>query len=354
MGDLDKDQSTPEQVESNIRKTAPKVTEPTANNLGYAMNSEKQSKYSKEQQPEDLRKLHENLVNIIHECNFPKIYVSNDKLWDFTDPSAKEIKDMVEEWIKISDKMVKWVFYMNPCFCLSLYLISKLKETYPNLAENIKLNVEIFKINDNPSAHAFIEIDDNKEWNHLIIDYARNNDVYIYRWKYHNYSDGVQPFLKDQKETTIVNIPANTFDDKDNIVSIAKKNEKNISKDFPWLSSNLIKWMLNGRTAWWVKDNSQDNYDERHKKYWDSPVYCFENGKDEQWNHKRIKIKIESNDPLKIYLLKSEDNKWNCDWSELKIDNTDPLNIKFKDWNNSTINFDNEFINNFLWSIVKK
>ena len=150
--------------------------------------------------------------------------------------------------------------------------------------------------------------------------------------------------------------------DKDGIVSIAKNNEESIlaqcSKhpEYPQLTSDTIAWMLNGRTKWWEKDNDKlgINYKNWHDKYWDSPVYCFENGKDEQWNHKRIKIKIESNDPLKIYLLKSEDNKWNCTWSELKIDNTDPLNINFKDWNNSTINFDNEFINNFLASIVNK
>ena len=98
-----------------------------------------------------------------------------------------------------------------------------LKKEYPSLVENIKLNVELFKINDNSSTHAFIEIKDGNE-EPLIIDYARNNDAYIYRWEYHNDSDGVQPFLKDQEGLTVVKITANMFDDGDNIGSIAKKN----------------------------------------------------------------------------------------------------------------------------------
>ena len=71
---------------------------------------------------------------------------------------------------------------MNPCISQTLYLINKLKKQLPHLSEKMDLCVEILKLSklNINSVHAFIHIN---VPNHepIIIDYAQDNDVYIYQ-----------------------------------------------------------------------------------------------------------------------------------------------------------------------------
>ena len=71
---------------------------------------------------------------------------------------------------------------MNPCISQTLYLINKLKKEFPHLSEKMELCVEIFnllKLNIN-SVHAFIHINV-ADHEPIIIDYAHDNDVFIYQ-----------------------------------------------------------------------------------------------------------------------------------------------------------------------------
>ena len=95
--------------------------------------------------------------------------------------------------------------------------------------------------------HAYILINtpDDKP---IIIDYARNNDVYVYQWDYLNRSS-----QKTETETTF-KIPAYSFNENDNIFAISKKFWiiKEWDTKFNDMINNLVKQLS--------KDNSESNY----------------------------------------------------------------------------------------------
>lgn len=141
---------------------------------------------------------------------------SNPEIDNICNHSAFDIKNRVNEG--------KWVLFMNPCISQTLYLIDKLKEEFPHLSENMNLCIETLRLSklNIRSIHTFIQINiPNKE--PLIIDYAHDNDVYIYQWDYTNRSSQA---IKTETIGNIPNIryvPVNSFSENDTIFDIAKR-----------------------------------------------------------------------------------------------------------------------------------
>jgi hypothetical protein len=71
---------------------------------------------------------------------------------------------------------------MNPCISQTLYLVNRLKKIFSHLSEHMDLCIEtliLSKLNIR-SVHTFIKINiPHRE--PIIIDYAHDNDVYIYQ-----------------------------------------------------------------------------------------------------------------------------------------------------------------------------
>ncbi len=309
---------------------------------------------------EQLRLLWKNVYRYAYEFNLPKVSVPNPKLSLFRDPSANDVGNYISTWIEVWNKDVKWVLYMNSCFCSTLYLIKKLKERHPDLAENIKLNIEILTYNNKLTAHAFIEVE-NGTWKPLVIDFARDDDIYIKRWKYKNWSKGAVHHCT-------ITIPSNKFEDGDNIYKIADKNKAEIAKyTLPndiTLTPEVISLMLDNRLNQWEKDNDWEGTDNspnylKWKKTNENPVFCFEDV-DENGEVKELQFKVEGNKESKgkkvsikiwqnkiLYMWSIIDSRI---WAELKINN-DKIYAKYPDWDRP-ISFSNKEIYKFLTSMA--
>lgn len=188
-----------------------------------------------------------NIDAIIKEWFLHKEYYPNPSNWqnveiaNICNHSASDIEERI--------KNGKWIFYMNPCLSQTLYSINKLKKTFPNLSKNTNLCIEILRLPElnihNIHAYISIDIPGNKP---IIIDYARNNNVYVYQWDYTNRSS-----QKTETETTFT-IPASSFEEKDNIFDIAKR--FGIIKEWDvWFDG-----MINSLVKQLSKDNSESNY----------------------------------------------------------------------------------------------
>lgn len=188
-----------------------------------------------------------NIDAIIKEWFLKKEYYPNPAKWqnleiaNICNHSASDIEERI--------KNGRWIFYMNPCLSQTLYSINKLKKAFPHLSKNANLCIEMLKLPElniyNIHAYISIDIPGNKP---IIIDYARNNDVYIYQWDYSNRSS-----QKTGPWKTFI-IPAFSFKEIDNIFDIAKKRKiiKEWDVRFNGMISSLVKQLS--------KDNSESNY----------------------------------------------------------------------------------------------
>lgn len=191
--------------------------------------------------------LTKNISSIIREWFLKKEYYPNPPHWqnleiaNICNHSASDIEERI--------KNGRWIFYMNPCLSQTLYSINKLKKTFPNLSKNANLCIEMLRLPElnihNIHAYISITITDIKP---IIIDYASNNNVFVYQWNYSNRSS-----QKIETESTFT-IPAYSFGENDNIFDIAKR--VGIIKEwdvrFNEMVDNLVKQLS--------KDNSESNY----------------------------------------------------------------------------------------------
>ena len=194
-----------------------------------------------------------NIDSIIKEWFLQKEYYPNPSNWlnfeiaNICNHSASDIEKRLKNGM--------WIFYMNPCLSQTLYSINKLKKTFPNLSKNTDLCIEMLKLPDlnihNIHAYILINTPDDKP---IIIDYARNNDVYVYQWDYLNRSS-----QKTETETTF-KIPAYSFNENDNIFARSKKFWiiKEWDTKFSDMINNLVKQLS--------KDNSESNYQRWEEK----------------------------------------------------------------------------------------
>lgn len=200
-----------------------------------------------EKEYEALQKMIENLIR----NNFLKKEYYED-LPDWTNPeidnicshSASDIENRVKEW--------KWILFMNPCISQTLYMINKLKKQFSHLSEYMDLCVETLNLTrlNIRSVHAFIKIN-MPQCEPIIIDYAHDNDVYIYKWKYMNrWSLAI-------KTEDLRAVPVNSFSENDNIFDIATK--WNILKE--WDSE-----MLNSRREQLKSHNTRSRFEHWKEK----------------------------------------------------------------------------------------
>ena len=255
---------------------------------------------------------------------------SNEEISNIVAHSPSDIEKRKKEW--------KWVFYMNSCISQTLYTINKLKEIFPSPTRYINLWIEFLQFVDSGdvSAHAFIEIKI-PSFSPIIIDYAHNNDVYIYKWEYKNSTPSI-------KSLNIVSIPSDHFNENDDIIQIAEKSPDKI----PTQEINRIKKMLKTRTAKLCKDNTGiEKFKSREQEQGNSTVYCFENGRDENENPVWLRIKPERTNPTKFSIENGKDENWNTVWAELEIEDVDPPRVFMKngDW---YIDLTNRFKNKFI------
>jgi len=279
-------------------------------------------------------KIIQDVFDIIPLCFLKKEYYpnkldwSNEEISNIINHSPSDIEKRKEEW--------KWIFYMNPCISQTLYTINKIKERFPDLAQYINLWIEFLQFEESSdiSAHTFIHIKV-PSLNPIIIDYAHNNDVYIYEWKYKNNTDSI-------RQLDVISIPWSKFDENDNIIQIAKK-----SDNIPDFLINNIESKLKSRTDKLCKDNGETNkFESRKQTNGDYPIYCLENGKDGSGNTVWMKIKMENSKLPKFFMENWEDDNWNTIWAELIIENerTPKISIKNEDWLSIPITFKNENI----------
>ena len=203
---------------------------------------------------EELNSLIKNIDSIINERFLTKEYYPNPDSWqnieiaNICNHSASDIEERV--------KNGRWIFYMNPCLSQTLYSVNKLKKRFPNISKDTNLCIEMLRLPElnihNIHAYISIQIPGNKP---IIIDYARNNDVYVYQWDYSNKSS-----QKTETETTF-SIPAYAFNEKDNIFDIAKR--------FGIIKEGDIRFngMIDGLVKQLSKDNSESNYQNWSKNH---------------------------------------------------------------------------------------
>ena len=211
----------------------------------------------------EYKSLTEHIETIINHNFLKKEFYAN--LPDWSNPeidnicnhSALDLENRVKEW--------KWVLYMNPCISQTLYLVNKLKKQFPHLSEKMSLCVEILKLSklNINSVHAFIHIN---VPNHepIIIDYAHDNDVYIYQWTYTNKSSHAIT-----TESTI-SVPANSFSEKDTIFDIAVKwhmlSEWDFNPSSQELHNDFFSWILNSRKEQIKAHNTKSKFNRRQEK----------------------------------------------------------------------------------------
>ncbi len=275
-----------------------------------------QKELEQEFQNEAIQKMINSLVDSIPECHLKREFYPNDSDW-----LNEEISNLIN-YSPVDIENRSWVFYMNPCISQTLYTINKLKEKFPDLKEYINLWIEFLEFENNgiQSAHAFIEIDA-PEWNKIIIDYARSNDVYIYQWDYKNNTVGV-------KSKKIIPIPSKIFGKSDNIFKIAEKawfDKENILGIKNNLSI-LLKHLCN-ENNWNSEHTGEEKYKKWGKEHGNSPIFCMENWKNEKWDTEWVKFKMGNWNKKKILIENWKDDDWSIIWSELKVENENPLKI---------------------------
>ena len=182
---------------------------------------------------------------------------SNPEIDNVCNHSASDVENRVKNW--------KWILFMNPCITQTLYFVNKLKKEFPHLSEKMELCVEILKLtklNIN-SVHTFVQI---KMPNHkpIIIDFAHDNDIYIYQWSYTNKSS--QAIITESTHS----IPANSFTENDTIFDIAVKGHMLSKWDFDpnsqELHNDFFSWILNSRKEQLKSHNTKTRFDHRQEK----------------------------------------------------------------------------------------
>lgn len=147
------------------------------------------------------------LVNLIiqHFSSIRKVKRSNERLEK--DLWKRDINKVIESWE---------TFYMRSCADYSLAFITKLKENISNI-NKLFLGIEkLRRIKSwNEDIHLYIEILENNK--KCIIDFARDNFVYIYSGNYRN----SRPSLIETISTN--SISSSWFNENDSIISIANK-----------------------------------------------------------------------------------------------------------------------------------
>lgn len=243
----------------NIRNSFPQEPQ-NKSELDNILSENKNSELIKK----EYEVLLKNIETIIAHNFLKKEYYEN--LPDWTNPeidnicnhSATDIENRIKAW--------KWVLYMNPCISQTLYLVNKLKKEFPHLSEKMELCIEVLKLSklNIRSVHTFIQINlPNKE--PIIIDYARDNDVYIYYWPYNNKSSHAI------ETESLHTIPANSFGENDNIFDMAVKS--NILEEWEFdeknqqLHNDFFSEILNSRKEHLISDNSKSRFERRKKTH---------------------------------------------------------------------------------------
>lgn len=217
----------------------------------------------------ELENLLNSIESLIRDNFLKKEYYEN--LPDWSNPeidnvcnhSALDIENRVKEW--------KWILYMNSCITQTLYFVNKLKKEFPHISKYTDLCVEILKLSklNIHSVHSFIQI---KVPNHepVIIDFAHDNDVYIYQWLYTNRSSHAI-----NTESTI-SVPINSFDKKDTIFDIAIKWHMLSEGDFDSsqeLHDDFFSWILNSRKNQLRSNNTKAKFEHWQEKNKDVRIF---------------------------------------------------------------------------------
>lgn len=177
---------------------------------------------------------------------------SNPEIDNICNYSAADIENRVKAW--------KWILYMNPCISQTLYLVNKLKKEFLHLSKNMELWIEVLKLSklNIHSVHTFIQINvPNKK--PLIIDYAHDNDVYIYWWPYTNKASFAI------KTENIHNVPADSFSENDNIFDIAIKSnilgQWEFDENSKQLHNDFFSKILSSRKNQLILHNSRSRFE---------------------------------------------------------------------------------------------
>lgn len=211
----------------------------------------------------ELEELLKSIETLIRDNFLKKEYYEN--LADGTNPEIDNICNHSASDIENRVKEGKWILYMNPCISQTLYLINKLKKQFSHLSEKMDLCVEILKLSklNINSVHAFISIN---VLNHepIIIDYAHDNDVYIYQWSYTNKSSQAI-----KTESTHI-IPVNSFSENDTIFDIAVKwhvlSEWDFDPSSQELHNDFFSWILNSRKEQLKTHNTEARFQHWQEK----------------------------------------------------------------------------------------
>lgn len=211
---------------------------------------------------EEYKSLPKVIENLIRENFLKKEFYEN--LPDWTNPEIDNICKYSALDIEERKQLWKGIFYMNSCISQTLYLINKIKKYFPHLSEKINLCVEYLRLIklQKPGVHVFIKVD--MDWDEpIIIDFAHNNDVYIYRWPYKNQS--TYPVLTKK----ILPIPINSFNWSDNIFDIAIKSHL-MDKDGSAISAskgndNIFREIRTARKSRLLTDNSVSKFEDWKK-----------------------------------------------------------------------------------------
>lgn len=218
----------------------------------------------------ELEKLLNSIESLIRNNFLKKEYYEN--LQDWSNPEIDNICNHSALDIENRVKEGKWILYMNPCISQTLYLVNKLKKQFPHLSKKMNLCVEILKLSklNINSVHAFISIN---VPNHepIIIDYAQDNDVYIYQWLYTNKSSHAI-----KTESTHI-IPVNSFSENDTIFDIAVKwhvlSEWDFDPSSQELHNDFFSWILNSRKEQLKTHNTQARFDHWQEKNKDVRIF---------------------------------------------------------------------------------
>lgn len=185
---------------------------------------------------------------------------SNEEIDCIWQHSASSIQKRLEEW--------KWIFYMNPCVSQTLYLINILREKVPDLEKKMRLCIEFLSIkkSDVHSVHAYIQIKLSPKKS-IIIDYAHDNDVFIYEWWYTNKS-GSNAINSDW----LVSIPVEDFTKECSIIDIANNYFWKLEREFnqKWLRNqqiNSINKMIEQKIKKLKSDNTSKKFEIREKNH---------------------------------------------------------------------------------------
>ena len=177
---------------------------------------------------------------------------SNPEIDNICNHSALDVENRANEW--------KWIFYMNPCITQTLYFVDKLKKEFPHLSNHMDLCIETLRLSklNIHSVHSFIQI---RMPNHkpIIIDFAHDNDVYVYQWPYTNRCS-----YAIKTESTL-SVPVNSFNEKDTIFDVAIKwhmlNEWDFDSSSQELRNDFFSWILDSRKEQLKSHNTKAKFE---------------------------------------------------------------------------------------------